>query len=490
MKNKIQYEALTFDDILLIPAKSSDLPRDVDVTTRLTNSIKLNIPLISAAMDTVTEWQMAIAMAREGGIGIIHKNMTIEEQCEMVDKVKRSESGMIKDPITLYPHQTVKEALDLMHKYRISGIPVIDENRKLVGILTNRDLRFNPDIAQRVEKLMTKENLIVAKGKVTLEQAEKILQKYKIEKLPVVDKQNRLIGLITYKDIQKKKSYPNACKDEFGRLRVGAAVGIDRTTIDRVQQLISVNVDVIVIDTAHAHSEGVLKMIKKIKSKFPQIQLIAGNVGTAEATIDVIKAGADCVKVGIGPGSICTTRVVAGVGIPQISAIMECASAARKHNIPIIADGGIKQTGDIAKAIAAGADSVMIGSLFAGTEESPGEQILFEGRSYKVYRGMGSLEAMKKGSKDRYFQDVEDDIKKLVPEGIEGRVPYKGPLSETVYQMIGGLRAAMGYCGVKNIQELQTKTKFVKMTEAGLRESHPHDVIITKESPNYRGKSL
>ncbi len=490
MKNKIKYEALTFDDILLIPAKSSVLPRDVDVTTRLTNSIKLNIPLISAAMDTVTEWQMAIAMAREGGIGIIHKNMTIEEQCEMVDKVKRSESGMIKDPITLYPHQTVKEALDLMHKYRISGIPVIDENRKLVGILTNRDLRFNPDIAQRVEKLMTKENLIVAKGKVTLEQAEKILQKYKIEKLPVVDKQNRLIGLITYKDIQKKKSYPNACKDEFGRLRVGAAVGIDRTTIDRVQQLISVNVDVIVIDTAHAHSEGVLKMIKKIKSKFPQIQLIAGNVGTAEATIDVIKAGADCVKVGIGPGSICTTRVVAGVGIPQISAIMECASAARKHNIPIIADGGIKQTGDIAKAIAAGADSVMIGSLFAGTEESPGEQILFEGRSYKVYRGMGSLEAMKKGSKDRYFQDVEDDIKKLVPEGIEGRVPYKGPLSETVYQMIGGLRAAMGYCGVKNIQELQTKTKFVKMTEAGLRESHPHDVIITKESPNYRGKSL
>jgi IMP dehydrogenase len=395
---------------------------------------------------------------------------------------------MIKDPITLYPHQTVAEALELMQKYRISGIPVIDENRKLVGILTNRDLRFEPDLNQPVEKLMTKENLITAKGKVSLEEAEKILQKHKIEKLPVVDKQNRLIGLITFKDIQKKKSFPNACKDENGRLRVGAAVGIQKDTIERVEALIKSNVDVVVIDTAHAHSEGVLQMIKKIKKKFPELQLIAGNVGTAEATIDVIKAGADCVKVGIGPGSICTTRVVAGVGVPQISAIMECASAAKKYNIPIIADGGIKQTGDIAKAIAAGADSVMIGSLFAGTDESPGEQVLYEGRSYKVYRGMGSLEAMKKGSKDRYFQDVEDDIKKLVPEGIEGRVPYKGPLSETVYQMIGGLRAAMGYCGVKNIKELQTKTKFVKMTEAGLRESHPHDVIITKEAPNYRVK--
>jgi IMP dehydrogenase len=488
MKDKIKYEALTFDDVLLIPARSSVLPRDVDVSTRLTNKIRLNIPLISAAMDTVTEWQMAIAIAREGGIGIIHKNMSIEEQCEMVDKVKRSESGMIKDPITLYPHQTVAEALELMQKYRISGIPVIDENRKLVGILTNRDLRFEPDLNQPVEKLMTKENLITAKGKVSLEEAEKILQKHKIEKLPVVDKQNRLIGLITFKDIQKKKSFPNACKDEHGRLRVGAAVGIQKDTIERVEALIKSNVDVVVIDTAHAHSEGVLQMIKKIKKKFPELQLIAGNVGTAEATIDVIKAGADCVKVGIGPGSICTTRVVAGVGVPQISAIMECASAAKKYNIPIIADGGIKQTGDIAKAIAAGADSVMIGSLFAGTDESPGEQVLYEGRSYKVYRGMGSLEAMKKGSKDRYFQDVEDDIKKLVPEGIEGRVPYKGPLSETVYQMIGGLRAAMGYCGVKNIKELQTKTKFVKMTEAGLRESHPHDVIITKEAPNYRVK--
>lgn len=488
MKDKIKYEALTFDDVLLIPARSNVLPRDVDVSTRLTNKIRLNIPLISAAMDTVTEWQMAVAIAREGGIGIIHKNMSIEEQCEMVDKVKRSESGMIKDPITLYPYQTVAEALDLMQKYRISGIPVIDENKKLVGILTNRDLRFEPDLNQPVEKLMTKENLITAKGKVSLEQAEKILQKHKIEKLPVVDKQNRLIGLITFKDIQKKKSFPNACKDEHGRLRVGAAVGIQRDTLERVEALINSNVDVVVIDTAHAHSEGVLQMIKKIKKKFPDLQLIAGNVGTAEATIDVIKAGADCVKVGIGPGSICTTRVVAGVGVPQISAIMECAKAARRYNIPIIADGGIKQTGDIAKAIAAGADSVMIGSLFAGTDESPGEQVLYEGRSYKVYRGMGSLEAMKKGSKDRYFQDVEDDVKKLVPEGIEGRVPYKGPLSETIYQMIGGLRAAMGYCGVRNIKELQTKTKFVKITEAGLRESHPHDVIITKEAPNYRVK--
>ncbi len=490
MKDKIKYEALTFDDVLLIPAKSNVLPREVDVTTRLTNRIKLNIPLISAAMDTVTEWQMAIAMAREGGIGIIHKNMSIEEQCEMVDKVKRSESGMIKDPITLYPHQTVAEALELMQKYRISGIPIVDENRKLLGILTNRDLRFEPDSSQRVDQLMTKENLITARGKVTLEEAEKILQKYKIEKLPVVDKNYKLIGLITFKDIQKKKSFPNACKDEHGRLRVGAAVGIDKTTIKRVEELIKANVDVIVVDTAHAHSEGVIQMIKKLKKKFPELELIAGNVGTAEATLDVIKAGADCVKVGIGPGSICTTRVVAGVGIPQISAIMECAKVARKYNIPIIADGGIKQTGDIAKAIAAGADSIMIGSLFAGTDESPGEQILYEGRSYKVYRGMGSLEAMKKGSKDRYFQDVEDDIKKLVPEGIEGRVPYKGPLSETIYQMIGGLRAAMGYCGVKNIKELQTKTKFVKMTEAGLKESHPHDVIITKEAPNYRGKSF
>jgi len=488
MKDKIKYEALTFDDVLLIPARSNVLPRDVDVSTRLTNKIRLNIPLISAAMDTVTEWQMAVAIAREGGIGIIHKNMSIEDQCEMVDKVKRSESGMIKDPITLYPYQTVAEALDLMQKYRISGIPVIDENKKLVGILTNRDLRFEPDLNQPVEKLMTKENLITAKGKVSLEQAEKILQKHKIEKLPVVDKQNRLIGLITFKDIQKKKSFPNACKDEHGRLRVGAAVGIQRDTLERVEALINSNVDVVVIDTAHAHSEGVLQMIKKIKKKFPDLQLIAGNVGTAEATIDVIKAGADCVKVGIGPGSICTTRVVAGVGVPQISAIMECAKAARRYNIPIIADGGIKQTGDIPKAIAAGADSVMIGSLFAGTDESPGEQVLYEGRSYKVYRGMGSLEAMKKGSKDRYFQDVEDDVKKLVPEGIEGRVPYKGPLSETIYQMIGGLRAAMGYCGVRNIKELQTKTKFVKITEAGLRESHPHDVIITKEAPNYRVK--
>lgn len=488
MKEKILYEALTFDDVLLVPAKSSVLPKDVDVSTYLTNKIKLNIPLISAAMDTVTEHEMAIAIAREGGIGFIHKNLSIAEQKDMVDKVKRSESGMIKDPITLYPNQTVGEALELMQKYKISGIPIIDENRKLVGIITNRDLRFEPKLDDPIYKLMTKDNLITATGKITLEKAERLLQKYKIEKLPVVDENYRLIGLITFKDIQKRKKHPNACKDEFGRLRVGAAVGIEANTLERVEELVKVGVDVIAIDTAHAHSEGVLKMTKLVKSKFPDLDLVVGNVGTYEATIDVIKAGADCVKVGIGPGSICTTRVIAGVGIPQISAIIEAYRAAKKFKIPIIADGGIKQTGDIAKAIAAGADSVMIGSLFAGTDESPGEQVLYEGRSYKVYRGMGSLESMKKGSKDRYFQDVEDDIKKLVPEGIEGRVPYRGPLSEMVYQMIGGLRSAMGYCGVRNIKELKTKTKFVRMTDAGLRESHPHDVIITKEAPNYRAK--
>ncbi len=488
LKGKIVHEALTFDDVLLVPAKSSVLPRDVDVSTRLTNKIKLNIPLISAAMDTVTEHEMAIAIAREGGIGFIHKNLTISEQRDMVDKVKRSESGMIKDPITLFPHQTVGEALELMHKYKISGIPIIDENRKLVGIITNRDLRFEPKLNIPIHKLMTKDNLITATGRITLEKAEQILQKYKIEKLPVVDKDYRLIGLITFKDIQKRKKYPNACKDEYGRLQVGAAVGIESNTIERVDELVKAGVDVIAIDTAHAHSEGVLKMIKLIKKKFPALELVAGNVGTYEGTLDVIRAGADCVKVGIGPGSICTTRVVTGVGVPQISAILEAARAARKYNIPIIADGGIKQTGDIAKAIASGADSVMIGSLFAGTDESPGEQVLYEGRSYKVYRGMGSLEAMKKGSKDRYFQDVEDDIKKLVPEGIEGRVPYRGPLSEMVYQMVGGLRAAMGYCGVINIKELQTKAKFIRITEAGLRESHPHDILITKEAPNYRAK--
>ena len=478
-------EGLTFDDVLLIPSRSSVLPREVDVSTYLTREIKLNIPLISAAMDTVTESEMAIAMAREGGIGILHKNMSIEKQCEEVDKVKRSESGMIQDPITLSPEKTIGDALSLMKKYSISGIPIVDEKGKLVGILTNRDLRFEPNHLLPVSELMTKENLITAPLGTTLEKAEKILQKFKIEKLPVVDKKGKLKGLITFKDILKKKSHPNACKDELGRLRVGAAIGITHDTIERAQALFNSGVDVIVIDTAHGHSEGVMRTIKEIRKKFRYEQIIAGNIGTYEGAIDLINLGIDAVKVGIGPGSICTTRVVAGVGIPQITAISETYRAASKKNVPIIADGGIRHTGDVAKAIVAGADSVMIGGLFAGVDESPGEKILYEGRSFKLYRGMGSLGAMKQGSKDRYFQDVEDDISKLVPEGVEGRVPYKGPLSDTIYQIIGGLRAAMGYCGSKNIQTLKNKGKFIKITLAGLKESHPHDVIITQEAPNY-----
>ncbi len=485
MKEKILKEGLTFDDILLEPGKSSVLPREVDVSTRLTPDIKLNIPLISAAMDTVTESAMAIAIAREGGIGILHKNMSIEAQCEEVDKVKRSESGMIQNPITLLPHKTIGDALDLMKKYRISGIPVVEDGGNLVGILTNRDLRFEPNRKLKVKDLMTKENLITAPVGTDLEKAEKILQNYKIEKLPVVDKKNVLKGLITFKDIQKKKKHPYACKDEHGRLRVGAAVGITLDTIDRVEALSKAGADVIVIDTAHGHSIGVIKTIKEVRKKFKYEQLIAGNIGTYEAALDLIDCKVDAIKVGIGPGSICTTRVIAGVGVPQISAISEAFRAAKKMNIPIIADGGIKQTGDLPKAIAAGADSAMIGGLFAGVDESPGEKILFEGRSFKLYRGMGSLTAMKRGSKDRYFQDVEDDIAKLVPEGVEGRVPFKGYLADTIYQLIGGLRAAMGYCGVRNINELKTKTKFIKITLAGLKESHPHDVIITKEAPNY-----
>lgn len=478
-------EGLTFDDVLLIPSRSSVLPREVDVSTYLTREIKLNIPLISAAMDTVTESEMAIAMAREGGIGILHKNMSIEKQCEEVDKVKRSESGMIQDPITLSPDKTIGDALTLMKKYSISGIPIVDEKGKLVGILTNRDLRFEPNQLLPVSELMTKENLITAPVGTTLEKAEKILQKFKIEKLPVVDKRGKLKGLITFKDILKKKRHPNACKDEFGRLRVGAAVGITYDTIERAQALFNSGVDVIVIDTAHGHSEGVMKTIKAIRNKFRYEQIIAGNIGTYEGATDLINLGVDAVKVGIGPGSICTTRVVAGVGIPQITAISETFRAAAKKNIPIIADGGIRHTGDVAKAIVAGADSVMIGGLFAGVDESPGEKILYEGRSFKLYRGMGSLGAMKQGSKDRYFQDVEDDISKLVPEGVEGRVPYKGPLSDTIYQIIGGLRAAMGYCGSKDIPDLKKKGKFIKITLAGLKESHPHDVVITQEAPNY-----
>jgi len=480
---KIVGEAVTYDDVLLLPAKSSVLPRETDIKTKLTRLIELNIPLLSAAMDAVTESAMAIALAREGGIGILHKNMTIRRQADEVDKVKRSESGMIQHPITLGPTQTVREALEIMKKYSISGIPIV-QDESLVGILTNRDLRFEPNLDLQVSKVMTTGHLVTAPAGTTLEEAEAILQKNRIEKLPVVDKNGKLKGLITFKDIQKKKRHPGACKDKLGRLRVGAAVGVTSDTMDRVDALFIAGVDVIVVDTAHGHSKGVITMVKQIKSRF-DVQLIAGNVATGEATRDLIKAGADAVKVGIGPGSICTTRVVAGVGVPQVTAIMECAKVASKSRIPLIADGGIKQTGDIAKAIAAGADSVMLGSLFAGVDESTGEKVLYEGRSYKMYRGMGSLEAMKEGSKDRYFQDAEDDIQKLVPEGIEGRVPSKGSLSETVHQMIGGLRAAMGYCGCRTIAEMKTKAQFVRMTDAGLRESHPHNVAITKEAPNY-----
>lgn len=486
MKNeKFAFEGLTFDDVLLLPGKSSVLPREVDISTFLTSEIKLNAPFISAAMDTVTESALAVSIAREGGIGIIHKNMTIEEQCSEVDKVKRSESGMIQNPITLKPEDTIGIALDYMKKYSISGIPVVDEKGKLVGILTNRDLRFEPNRKLKVKDLMTTQNLITAPLGTNLEKAEIILQKHKIEKLPVVDKNYILKGLITFKDIQKKKKHPNACKDEHGRLRVGAAVGITFDSEERVGALLNTGADVIVIDTAHGHSAGVIKTVKNIRNKFKSAQLVVGNIGTYEAALDLLECKVNAVKVGIGPGSICTTRVVAGVGIPQITAVYEVARALKGKNIKIIADGGIKQTGDVPKAISAGADSVMIGGMFAGVEESPGEKILYEGRSFKVYRGMGSLGAMQLGSKDRYFQDTEDDIAKLVPEGVEGRVPYKGPLSDTIYQLIGGLRAAMGYCGVQNINELKTKTKFVKITLAGLKESHPHDVKITKESPNY-----
>jgi IMP dehydrogenase len=484
MENKILNTAITFDDVLLVPSKSKVLPREVALKTRLTKNIELNIPLLSAAMDTVTETEMAVAISREGGIGIIHKNMSIENQASEVDKVKRSESGMIMKPVTLTADKKIKDATQVMSKFSISGIPIVDSNGKLIGILTNRDLRFDPDENILIKDIMTKENLITAPVGTDLTMAEKILQKHRIEKLPVVDKNGYLKGLITFKDIQKRKSFPFACKDSFGRLRVGAAVGRAKDTIERVEELVKSGVDVIVIDTAHGHSQGVIDIVKRIKSAI-NVELIAGNVATAEATVDLIKAGVDGVKVGIGAGSICTTRVIAGVGVPQLTAIIECAKAAKKFSIPIIADGGVKQTGDVAKAIAAGADSVMIGGILAGTDESPGEKVLFEGRSYKVYRGMGSIEAMKEGSKDRYFQDMEDDIKKLVPEGIEGIVPYKGPLRDTIYQIIGGLRSAMGYCGAKDINAMKTKTKFVRITNAGLRESHPHDVKITKEAPNY-----
>lgn len=475
-------EGLTFDDVLLVPSYSKVLPKEVDVTTYLTKSIKLNIPIMSAGMDTVTESRLAIAIAREGGIGIIHKNMSIEKQAMEVDKVKRSEHGVITDPFSLSPQHKLYHAVDLMERYHISGVPIVDEKGKLVGIITNRDLRFEDDLNKEIGEVMTKENLITAPVGTTLSEAQKILKKYKIEKLPLVDENFMLKGLITIKDIEKSIQYPNAAKDSKGRLLVGAAVGVSKDMIDRVKALYEANVDVIVIDTAHGHSEGVIQAVKTIKKKYPEVQVIAGNVATGEATKELIEAGADCVKVGIGPGSICTTRVVAGVGVPQITAIYECAKVADKFGIPVIADGGIKYSGDIVKAIAAGASVVMIGSLFAGTEESPGELEIYQGRSFKVYRGMGSLGAMASGSKDRYFQE---DSKKLVPEGVEGRVPYRGPLKETIFQLVGGLRAGMGYCGTRNIEELRKNAKFIKITSAGLRESHPHDIIITKEAPNY-----
>jgi IMP dehydrogenase len=478
---KILKQAYTFDDVLLVPQKSEVLPKDVDLTTYLTKKIKLNIPLMSAGMDTVTEAKMAVAIAREGGIGIIHKNMSIEEQASEVDKVKRSEHGVITDPFHLTPEHTIFDADNLMAKYRISGVPIV-EGTKLVGIITNRDIRFEKDYSRKIKEVMTKDNLVTAPVGTTIAEAEQILRKYKVEKLPLVDKDFNLKGLITIKDIEKTEKYPNSAKDEKGRLLVGAAVGITKDMMDRVAALYDAGVDVIVVDTAHGHSKGVLDAVYSIKNKYPEIQVIGGNVATAEATKDLILAGADCVKVGIGPGSICTTRVVAGVGVPQLTAVMDCAEEASKYGIPIIADGGIKYSGDIVKAIAAGASVVMIGSLFAGCAESPGEEEIYQGRRFKVYRGMGSIGAMQKGSKDRYFQE---DNKKLVPEGVEGRVPYKGPVSDTIYQLIGGLRAGMGYCGARTIEELKVNAVFVVQTSAGLRESHPHDIQVTKEAPNY-----
>jgi len=482
MIDKFSKEGLTFDDVLLIPGHSTVLPNEVEVSTRLTKNIRLETPIMSAGMDTVTESRMAIAMAREGGIGIIHKNMTIQEQASMVDRVKRSEHGIITDPFFLSPDHKVTDALSIMEHYHISGVP-ITEGTKLVGILTNRDLRFETDFNQPIKDIMTSTNLVTAPVGTTMDQAMQLLRKYKIEKLPLVDEDYNLKGLITIKDIEKTMKYPNAAKDERGRLIVGAAVGIASNTLDRVKALKDAGVDVIVVDTAHGHSQPVIDQVALIKKLFPDLELIAGNVATGEATEALIKAGADCVKVGIGPGSICTTRVVAGIGIPQITAVVDCVTVAKKYGIPIIADGGIKYSGDIAKAIAAGADVVMLGNLLAGTDESPGEEVMLQGRRYKVYRGMGSMGAMAEGSCDRYFQE---NAQKLVPEGIEGRTPYKGSVSETVFQLLGGLRAGMGYCGVANIKEMQENTRFVRITNAGLAESHPHDVFITKEAPNYQ----
>ncbi|WP_338561374.1 IMP dehydrogenase [Paraclostridium sordellii] len=479
---KILKEGLTFDDVLLVPQKSEVLPKDVSTQTQLTKTIKLNIPLMSAGMDTVTESKMAISMARQGGIGIIHKNMSIEDQALEVDKVKRSESGVIVDPFFLSKEHTIKDADDIMARYKISGVPIVDEDNKLIGIITNRDIKFEDDFTKKVDQVMTSENLVTAREGINLVEAQQILKKHKIEKLPIVDEEGHLKGLITIKDIEKKIQYPNSAKDAQGRLLCGAALGISADLMDRVDALVKANVDVVVLDSAHGHSMGVINALKKVKERYPKLQVIAGNVATAAATEDLIKAGADCVKVGIGPGSICTTRVVAGIGVPQVTAVMDCSEVGHKYGVPVIADGGIKYSGDIVKALAAGASICMMGSMFAGTEESPGETVLYRGRSYKTYRGMGSIGAMEKGSKDRYFQN---DAKKLVPEGVEGMVAYKGKAEDIVYQMIGGIRAGMGYCGAATIKDLMENSEFIKITSASLKESHPHDITITKEAPNY-----
>lgn len=483
LPNKILYQGLTYDDVLLLPNYSEVLPRDVEVKSQLTREITLNIPIVSAAMDTVTEHRMAIAMAQEGGIGFIHKNMSIEQQAEEVRKVKRSESGMIVDPITLKPDATLRDAVKLMSEQKIGGIPVVTSDGKLVGIITNRDLRFQAPDARSVSDLMTQDRLITAPVGTSFDEAEMILKSHKIEKLPIVDAHFKLVGLITYRDIIKKKDFPNACKDHIGRLRAGAAVGVTPDTFDRIEALVKAGVDVITVDTAHGHSKGVLDMVRAIKTKWKDLQVVAGNIATAAAAKALMEHGADCVKVGVGPGSICTTRIIAGVGVPQLSAVMEAFKGV-EGKIPLIADGGIKYSGDAVKALAGGGNCVMVGSMLAGTDESPGEMILFEGRRFKSYRGMGSIEAMKTGSKDRYFQDAEDDLQKLVPEGIEGRVPYKGKVGEVIYQLVGGLRAGMGYCGAANIGDLQN-CHFVQITGAGLKESHPHNIQISKEAPNY-----
>lgn len=481
-EDKFGKEGLTFDDVLLVPRKSETLPKEVDISIRLSDSVKLNIPLISAGMDTVTEATLAIAIAREGGIGIIHKNMSVEQQAEEVDRVKRSESGVITNPFSLTADHLVSDAEEVMAKYRISGVPIIEGDQKLVGILTNRDLRFIHDYGIKISEVMTRENLVTAPVGTTLQEAEGILQKHKIEKLPLVDETNTLKGLITIKDIEKAIQFPHAAKDAQGRLLVGAAIGISKDTFERADALVQAGVDLITVDSAHGHHINIIEAVRQLRERFPSLTIVAGNVATGEATRDLIEAGASVVKVGIGPGSICTTRVIAGIGVPQVTAVYDCATVAREYGVPIIADGGIKYSGEITKALAAGAHAVMLGSLFAGTAESPGETEIFQGRSYKVYRGMGSMAAMKQGSKDRYFQD---DDKKLVPEGIEGRVAYKGPLSDTIHQLIGGLRSGMGYCGTSNLEQLRNDTGFIRITGAGLRESHPHDVQITKEAPNY-----